>query len=74
MTGNFLIFQLNCCNARILVCLKEIDVHIFTQEARDEMNLEERWRHPISEQEYEEREREIRMMLKGKYKSLDYMN
>lgn len=37
------------------------------------MNLEERWRNPISDEEYVQRENEIRMMMKGKYKSLDYM-
>lgn len=37
------------------------------------MNLEERWKNPISDEEYQLREEEIQSILKGKYKPLDYM-
>lgn len=37
------------------------------------MNLEERWRNPISDEDYEKREKENKLMLKGKYKALDHM-
>lgn len=40
-----------------MVSFKDIQVHLFVQEARDEVNLEWRWRNPVSEEEVYKRER-----------------
>ncbi len=56
---------------RILVCWEKVDVHLFLKESRDELNLEHRWMNPISDEEYMERDKEIQMMKKGKYKPLE---
>ena len=49
MNGNYFF-------SRILIALKEIDVHLFLQEAREEMNLEYKWRNPMSDEDMYKRE------------------
>ena len=55
-----------------MVSFKDIGVHLFVQESRDEVNLEWKWKHPVSEEEVYKRERISRSKRKkGAFEPFD---
>jgi hypothetical protein len=56
---------------RILACMENIEVNLFLEESRLELNLEHKWRNPVSEEEMYERERELAKIKKGNYNKLE---
>lgn len=48
-----------------MVCFKEIMVHLFVEESREEIDLEWKWRNPVTDEEVLEMEK-IAKKNKGK--------
>jgi len=55
-----------------MVSFKDIGVHLFIQEARDEVDLEWKWRNPAKEEDIMKREKMRRMKRKkGAFEPFD---